>query len=70
MIYFTLLRDGGLTCSFQPDERLAIADSWPCSIDDRAAREEWKWQAEYDLIRMTTDMLKYLRKRSDARQLE
>jgi nucleoside-diphosphate-sugar epimerase len=37
--------------------RQAIADSWPESMDDEAARREWGWQPEYDLSRMTRDML-------------
>jgi nucleoside-diphosphate-sugar epimerase len=37
--------------------RQAIADSWPESMDDEAARREWGWKAEYDLPRMTADML-------------
>jgi nucleoside-diphosphate-sugar epimerase len=48
---------------YQPDFRQAIADSWPCSIDDSAAREEWGWEPEYDLAKMTTDMLEKLGKR-------
>ena len=38
--------------------RQAIADSWPDSIDDSAAREEWGWRPEHDLESMTADMLK------------
>lgn len=37
--------------------RQAIADSWPDSLDDSCAREEWGWEPEYDLERMTKDML-------------
>ena len=37
--------------------RQAIADSWPNSIDDSAAREEWGWNPEHDLASMTKDML-------------
>jgi nucleoside-diphosphate-sugar epimerase len=43
--------------------RQAIADSWPDSMDDRAAREEWGWKDEYDLAAMTRDMLENLRAR-------
>lgn len=41
--------------------RQAIADSWPNSLDDTCAREEWDWKPEYDLDAMTVDMLKQLR---------
>ena len=41
--------------------RQAIADSWPASLDDSAAREEWGWKPEYDLAAMTADMLAKLR---------
>lgn len=41
--------------------RQAIADSWPDSLDDTCAREEWDWKPEYDLDKMTQDMLKNLR---------
>ncbi len=50
-------------CEYKPDSRQAIADSWPCSIDDGAAREEWDWQPEYDLAAMTADMLETLGRR-------
>jgi len=43
--------------------RQAIADSWPDSIDDSAAREEWGFNAEYDLASMTTDMLQKLKEK-------
>jgi nucleoside-diphosphate-sugar epimerase len=53
-------------CEFVPDERQAIADSWPRSIDDRIARADWGWQPEYDLARMTRDMLDRLGARLGA----
>jgi len=37
-----------------------IADSWPNSMDDSAAREEWGWSPKYDLASMTTDMIEKL----------
>jgi len=40
--------------------RQAIANSWPNSMDDSAAREEWGWKPEYDLGRMTKDMINVL----------
>lgn len=54
---------------YQPDYRQAIADSWPESIDDSVAREEWGWQHDWDLDAMTEDMLKKLRKRHQAGRL-
>ena len=50
-------------CDFEPDERQQIADSWPDSLDDHAARREWGWQPDYDLETMTADMLSKLRAR-------
>jgi len=47
--------------SYAPDARQAIADSWPASIDDSAARHDWNWAPEYDLGKMTHDMLVHLR---------
>jgi len=51
------------TCEYEPDFRQAIADSWPMTIDDSAAREEWGWEPSYDLAAMTADMLEKLRQR-------
>ncbi len=41
--------------------RQAIADSWPNSMDDSAAREEWDWNPAYDIATMTKDMIEKLR---------
>ncbi len=41
--------------------RQAIAESWPNSLDDSAAREDWGWNPKYDLDAMTKDMLEKLR---------
>jgi nucleoside-diphosphate-sugar epimerase len=40
--------------------RQAIADSWPNSMDDGAARAQWGWDPEYDLAAMTRDMIEKL----------
>lgn len=42
--------------SYKPDYRQQIADSWPQSIDDSVARNDWGWKEDYNLERMTTDM--------------
>jgi nucleoside-diphosphate-sugar epimerase len=47
--------------SYEPDFRQAIADSWPGSIDDSAARADWGWKPKYDLDGMTRDMLLHLK---------
>lgn len=48
--------------SYKPDERQAIANSWPQSIDDSLAREHWDWKHEYDLATMVADMMLNLKK--------
>ena len=50
----------GFTVDYAPDHRQAIADSWPNSIDDSCAREEWGWQPSWNLDSMTKDMLEKL----------
>lgn len=51
-----------LTYNVDP-ARQAIAESWPNSIDDQAAREEWGWNPQFDLNRMTDEMLTQLTKK-------
>ena len=54
----------GFEISYDVDPvRQAIAESWPNSLDDSAAREEWDWKPEYDLKTMTEDMIKELSKK-------
>jgi nucleoside-diphosphate-sugar epimerase len=45
---------------YNPDSRQQIADSWPQSIDDTSARQEWGWTPDYDLTSMTSDMISNL----------
>jgi nucleoside-diphosphate-sugar epimerase len=47
--------------TYNPDFRQAIADSWPSSINDSKAREDWKWKHNFDLKSMTEDILKNLK---------
>jgi nucleoside-diphosphate-sugar epimerase len=44
------------------DPRQAIADSWPKSIDDTQAQQDWNWKPKYDLASMVADMLDNLKK--------
>ncbi len=48
---------------YKPDYRQKIADSWPRSIDDSAARKEWGWNPDYDMASMVKDMVKNLKKK-------
>jgi len=48
------------TISYKTDYRQAIADSWPDSIDDTKAREDWGWSPNYTLSKMTKDILENL----------
>lgn len=48
--------------SYKSDERQAIANSWPKSIDDSLAFEHWNWKHEYDLATMVEDMMVNLKK--------
>jgi nucleoside-diphosphate-sugar epimerase len=49
--------------SYAPDFRQKIAEGWPQSIDDRDARQHWDWQHEFDLDRMTIEMLRHLKEK-------
>jgi len=57
------------TCTYKPDFRQNIADSWPQSIDDSCARKEWNWKPSFDLSKMTKDMIKVLGKRHEQGKL-
>ncbi|MCA6375526.1 MAG: NAD-dependent epimerase/dehydratase family protein [Cytophagales bacterium] len=46
--------------SYKPDFRQAIADSWPKSMDDSAARQDWGWKHQFGLEEMTEEILKNL----------
>jgi len=49
------------TIDYNIDFRQEIADSWPQSIDDSSAKLDWKWEKEYDLNKMTADMMRNLK---------
>lgn len=51
----------GFEISYSPDFRQQIANGWPQSIDDSAARADWGWQHQYDVKKMAEEMLKNLR---------
>ena len=44
------------TINYEPDFRQKIADSWPASIDDKEARQDWNWKNDYNLESMTSEM--------------
>ena len=48
------------SATYKPDFRQKIADSWPDSIDDSVARNDWGWAPSYDLDKMTNDILQNL----------
>lgn len=64
-IYEAIRREvPGFEMEYEPDPlKQSIADSWPDSMDDSCARQEWDWKPEYDLESMTRDMLAKLRAR-------
>lgn len=49
--------------SYKNDYRQKIADSWPCSVNDEYAQNDWGWELEYDLQKMTKDMIVNLQKK-------
>ena len=51
------------TIDFKPDFRQKIAESWPQSIDDSKAREDWGWKHNFDLSKMTEVMIKEISKK-------
>jgi nucleoside-diphosphate-sugar epimerase len=50
-----------LQVTYKPDFRQKIADSWPASIDDSQARQDWNWKNKFNIETMTVEMLKQLK---------
>lgn len=48
--------------TYKPDSRQEIANSWPASIDDSEARKDWNWKHKFDLVTMTEEILKNIKK--------
>lgn len=51
------------TITYKPDFRQQIADTWPKSIDDSYAKDDWGWSSKFDIDSMTKDMLNQLKKK-------
>ena len=51
----------GFIITYEPDYRQLIAESWPQSIDDRIAKNDWKWKPAYNINNMTSDMLENMK---------
>ncbi len=49
--------------TYKSDFRQEIADSWPSSIDDTNAQNDWEWKLEYNLEKMTSDMMTNLKEK-------
>jgi nucleoside-diphosphate-sugar epimerase len=49
-------------CTYKPDIRQRYADSWPNSIDDGVARNDWNWSANFKLATLVNDMLLNLKR--------
>ena len=57
------------TITYNPDFRQQIANSWPKSIDDSFARKDWNWNHEFDLAKMTNEMIVQLRKKYNSEKV-
>ena len=51
--------------TYQPDNRQEIADSWPNSIDDIDAQNDWDWISNYDIAKTAKEMIRRLKKIKD-----
>ena len=57
------------TVDYSPDYRQHIADSWPKSIDDSFARKDWNWNHEFDIAKMTMEMIVQLKKKYNSEKV-
>lgn len=54
------------TIDYYPDFRQSIANTWPSSIDDSPARDEWGWKPQFSVEKMVKDMITNLKKKNQA----
>ncbi|MDD2633899.1 MAG: NAD-dependent epimerase/dehydratase family protein [Bacteroidales bacterium] len=59
----------GFEIEYKPDYRQEIANSWPISVDDSAARQEWGWKPQYNLETMSDDMIRAIKKKIENNKL-
>ncbi len=52
--------------TYEPDSRQVIADSWPDSINDSDAQNDWNWKPQFDLDKMCVTMIEELKKKYSA----
>ncbi len=53
------------TMVYRPDFRQSIADSWPRSLDASESEKDWGWKPDYDIDRMTDEILEHLVQHND-----
>lgn len=47
--------------TYIPDFRQKIADSWPSSINDDKAKQDWNWELKYTLSEIVSEMISNLK---------
>lgn len=57
----------GFSVAYSPDRRQNIADTWPRTVDDSAARRDWGWSHTYDLEKMVKDMITHIKEKLEAK---
>ena len=58
--------DPNFKVEYNPDKRQEFVDSWPKALDDSIARRDWGWKPEYDLDKMTSDLLLEIKNSHDS----